>query len=133
MRSDEMRDWFDEHGQVSGRRRAWALKIPAPTRPPKEDLDPRRSPKKYEAEVFMRDHYRCRYCGGPIVVKEALRAFERAVGTAVFRCVGLCFVLAREKASHLSCYFSYATDLGFKLDVAGIIAVEVSLQQERRR
>jgi len=43
MRSDEMRYWFDEHGQVSGRRRAWALRIPAPMRPPKESLDPRRS------------------------------------------------------------------------------------------
>jgi len=38
--------------------------------------------------VFERDHYHCRYCGVPIVAKEPLRAFERAVGISVFRVLG---------------------------------------------
>ncbi len=87
MRSDEMRYWFDEHGQVSGRRRAWGLRVAVPSRAGVE-LDPRRSPRFYEREVFERDHYQCRYCGMPIVAKEALRAFERAVGISVFRVLG---------------------------------------------
>lgn len=87
MRSDEMREWFDEHGQVSGRRRAWGLARPAPARYEGE-LDLRRSPKKFERQVFERDHYQCRYCGVPVVAKEALRAFERAVGPKEFRGVG---------------------------------------------
>ena len=87
IRSDEMREWFDEHGQVSGRRRVWRLNV-SDSATDSIALDPVRSPQKVERGVFERDSYRCRYCGVRIVAKEVLRAFERVVGTSEFRCVG---------------------------------------------
>src|ERR1700694_3386393 len=47
IRSDEMRAWFDEHGQVSGRRRAARLEVSVPT-VDSITLDPVRSPRKVE-------------------------------------------------------------------------------------
>lgn len=87
IRSDEMRAWFDEHGQVSGRRRTGGLGLlPAPSMP--IELDPVRSPAKIEKQVFERDSYRCRYCGTYVIAKEALIAFEKAVGASEFRTKG---------------------------------------------
>ena len=82
IRSDEMRDWFDEHGQMSGRHRARGLGV---ARPPLScELDPVRLPLKCERVVFERDGYTCRYCGLPVVAKEVLIAFEHVVGVAAF-------------------------------------------------
>jgi 5-methylcytosine-specific restriction endonuclease McrA len=50
--------------------------------------DPVRSPARYEANVFERDHYTCRYCGLQLVSKDVLVALERVVGPAVFCCHG---------------------------------------------
>jgi len=83
MRSDEMRAWFDEHGQVSGRRRCERLGPRAPATLPVE-LDPVRSPLKIERKVFERDCYSCRYCGLKLVDKAVLVAFEMAVGKSAF-------------------------------------------------
>ena len=87
MRSDEMRLWFDEHGQSSGKHRAQKLGISAPTVSSNE-FDSIRSPARYEKLVFERDCYKCRYCGLRLIAKEVLVAFERAVGTSVFRTQG---------------------------------------------
>lgn len=87
IRSDEMRLWFDEHGQMSGLHRKRHFKISPPTFAP-EDFDTLRQPTKYEREVFERDCYTCRYCDLRILSKHVLVAFERAVGTEVFRTVG---------------------------------------------
>src|ERR1700730_6002155 len=86
LRSDEMRFWFDEHGQMSGRHRARALGF-TPSQLDCE-VDPLRLPLKYEKAVFERDGYKCRYCGLPVIAKQVLRGFEKVVGTDEFRTVG---------------------------------------------
>lgn len=87
LRSDEMRAWFDEHGQVSGRRRRSVLRQPTPSTGP-SSLDPLRSPRRFEVAVYQRDFHQCRYCGLKIIPKEVLYAFEKIVGTLEFRTRG---------------------------------------------
>ena len=83
IRSDEMRQWFDEHGQMSGinRNKKLAIRVsPAPL----AELDPIRAPKPIEKKVFERDSYTCRYCGLRLISKEVLSAMESLVGSASF-------------------------------------------------
>jgi 5-methylcytosine-specific restriction endonuclease McrA len=87
MKSEEMRVWFEEHGQFSGQIRAEILSLPSP-KPRTEQLVPLRSPAKFEKQVFERDSYTCRYCGLKLLDKEALVAFEKAVGAQHFRTQG---------------------------------------------
>lgn len=87
LRSDEMRYWFDEHGQNSGYYRLRKFNITHPAVDP-GTFDPVRSPAKYERAVFERGCYTCRYCGLPLVAKHVLVAFEKAVGTEHFRTQG---------------------------------------------
>lgn len=87
IRSDEMREWFDVHGQWSGKHRARKIGIPAVIVAP-ELFDKVRSPEKYAKAVFERDCYTCRYCGLRQVAKEVLYAFEKAVGTSAFCTMG---------------------------------------------
>lgn len=87
IKSDEMRYWFDEHGQMSGLHRKRKLGI-APPVVGVEELDPLRSPARFEKQVFERDCYTCRYCGLRTLAKEVLTAFERAVGLTEFRTQG---------------------------------------------
>lgn len=84
IRSDEMREWFDEHGQMSGWHRVKKLGIASP-RIVSDLFDVVRSPARHEKLVFQRDSYTCRYCGLRQVAKEILLAFERAVGSDEFR------------------------------------------------
>lgn len=87
MRSDEMRHWFVEHGQMSGIHRAKKFEISiTPVEP--EKLDVVRVAKPYESVVFKRDFYTCRYCGLRQIAKEVLVAFERAVGASEFKTQG---------------------------------------------
>lgn len=87
IRSDDIRDWFDEHGQMSGIHRARVLAISRRVAEPEElDSDPR--PTKFERAVFQRDFYTCRYCGLRLVAKEVLVAFERALGPSEFTTKG---------------------------------------------
>ena len=87
IRSDEMRAWFDEDGQMSGLHRVRRLGVHALTISP-DKFDPVRSPARYERLVFERDFYTCRYCGLRLIAKEALTAFEKAVGVSEFRTQG---------------------------------------------
>lgn len=76
-KSDDMREWFDEHGQASGghRYRRWPVYAPKG-----EELDPIKSLTARIANgVFNRDSYTCRYCGLRVIAKEVLEAFKRAV------------------------------------------------------
>jgi hypothetical protein len=87
IRSDEMRYWFDEHGQVSGGHRVRNLGIALP--PVGCELDPVRNlTPAGQKTVFQRDGYKCRYCGIRVVPMEVLVAFEKAVGKGHFRTVG---------------------------------------------
>jgi HNH endonuclease len=86
IRSAELRTWFCEHGQWSGVHRARLLQRNAVAFA--GELDILRAPLKYEREVFERDNYCCRYCSLPTVAKRVLLAFEKIVGSDVFRNVG---------------------------------------------
>src|SRR5690606_32421918 len=58
------------------RRRKTGIDAPSISR---EERHRERSPAKYEAAVFARDGYRCRYCGLQLVDKRVLRALELCV------------------------------------------------------
>lgn len=92
IRSSDMREWFIEHGQMSGIHRGRQLKIDAPS-VSQDQRDPVDRPTRYEKKVFQRDSYTCRYCGLRILSKEVLVAFERAVGTTEFCAQGKDFQL----------------------------------------
>jgi 5-methylcytosine-specific restriction endonuclease McrA len=83
MRSAAMRDWVIVHGMASGARRKRKFGLTAESLP-KHDRHAERSPSKYEAAVFSRDAYRCRYCGLKLVDKRVLQAFERSVSSPKF-------------------------------------------------
>src|SRR3989338_10720774 len=76
--NDELRDWYCEHGQMSGRFRNEELKIE--TEKKNISLDPLRNPNKYQKEVFQRDHYTCQYCGIRVIPKEILITYSEFVG-----------------------------------------------------
>ena len=80
-----MQNWFIEHGQMSGFHRVRVLSVPKP-QPINENLrDTLRSPKKYETQVFLRDGYRCRYCGIKLVSNKLLTLFEKSLNSPIFR------------------------------------------------
>jgi len=84
VRSEEMQDWFIEHGQMSGRFRNLGLGVPEPA-PLDESLrDPLRAPKRYEQAVFKRDGFRCRYCGIKMVSNIVLNTFIKALNSPLF-------------------------------------------------
>jgi hypothetical protein len=83
IRSDDMREWFDVHGQNTGWHRANAFRIPV-AKLPVGQLDPRRRPAIFEQAVFQRDGYRCRYCGLRVIAKRVLVAVDKAVGVTQF-------------------------------------------------
>lgn len=87
IRSDEIREWTCEHGEMSGTNRDKKLAIPV-SPVSLSELDPIRSPKSVEKKVFERDSYTCRYCGLRLVSKEVLSAMESVIGSDDFRTTG---------------------------------------------
>jgi hypothetical protein len=87
VRSDDLRECFVEHGQVSGRARVRLLGTRRSIENA-EERDPLRSSNSLAPEVFRRDGYRCRYCGIGVVPSQALSWFARAVGSQFFRPTG---------------------------------------------
>ena len=87
VRSNDLRHWFVEHGQMSGVYRTRILKI-APNKNDNTALDPIRSPDRYSNEVFKRDSYTCQYCGIGVIPKEILLAYSKVVGITNFRPTG---------------------------------------------
>ena len=85
IRSAEMRDWYIEHGQMSGMHRRNLLNKPRPSTVPAESRDPLRSPRQYEQSVFQRDGFRCRYCGIRLVSNRLLNRFIRKLDSPNFR------------------------------------------------
>ena len=85
IRSDEMRDWYIEHGQMSGKHRAHLLGLPKPIDVEVNRRDGVRSPKSLEDQVFRRDGFRCRYCGIRLVSGKVLKALIKALDTSEFR------------------------------------------------
>lgn len=84
IRNAEIQRWYIEHGQTSGMYRVNHLGLSTPATVEAALRDPRRSPKRYEREVFTRDGYRCRYCGIRLVANETLKAFAGRVGPDLF-------------------------------------------------
>ncbi len=85
IKSDEITNWFIEHGQMSGRHRKLILKGLAPPAISKELRDPIRSPKKIQDEVFKRDGYRCRYCDNKIISQDFIRLFIKKLNSPIFQ------------------------------------------------
>ena len=79
IRGEEMRDWFIELGQRSGKYRVRRLDLPKPEKVDDHFRDPTRSPSRFEEAVFMRDGYRCRYCGIRLICKKFMQAFIKAL------------------------------------------------------
>lgn len=86
IHSDGLRDWYCEHGQMSGVFRNNALKITTINK--NVSLDPVRSPEKYREQVFQRDDYTCQYCGTKVIPKEVFTAYSKFAGRDGFRATG---------------------------------------------
>jgi 5-methylcytosine-specific restriction endonuclease McrA len=87
IRSDDLRNWYVEHGQNSGLFRYRGLGK-RPAEHPSAPCDQTRLSKAIEAAVLRRDGHRCRYCGRRIVTEQLFDAFERAVAQKHFRARG---------------------------------------------
>ena len=85
IRDSEMTDWYIEHGQMSGMHRKNILKIKREEPIPEELRDPLRSPTKYQNQVFIRDGYRCRYCGSRLISQMLLKAFIKQLNLAIIK------------------------------------------------
>jgi 5-methylcytosine-specific restriction endonuclease McrA len=84
VRSDDLREWFVEHGQQSGvfRNRHYKRGAQGPCG---MALDPTRNPdENLKQQVWERDGFRCRYCGIQVVPIAVLKAMEKTVGREVF-------------------------------------------------
>lgn len=84
-KSEAVGSFFIEHGQQSAYFRVSNRKeIDAENRPlNKSNKTPRLLPK-VEKQVFIRDSYRCRYCGLRIISKEIFAQYSRIVGANLF-------------------------------------------------
>lgn len=85
IRSEEITNWYIEHGQMSGRHRNLILKVPPP---PTIDISLRdriRSPQKIQDAVFERDGYKCRYCGNKLLSQLFIRLFIKKLGSQLFQ------------------------------------------------
>ena len=85
LRAREFCEWYIEHGQNSGRFRAYALSYPKPQPAPESERDVLRSPTRYQEEVFKRDGYRCRYCGIKLIAQQALKVIIKKLGHQSFQ------------------------------------------------
>lgn len=85
IRSEEITNWYIEHGQMSGRHRKLTLKITPPSIISKEFRVSVRSPKQFQNAVFERDGYRCRYCGNKLISQDFTRLFIKELGSPIFK------------------------------------------------
>jgi 5-methylcytosine-specific restriction endonuclease McrA len=83
-RSNELREWYVEHGQMSGdHHRVNGLNLPKPKKfRGKLDKTPSRA---LETQVFLRDGYRCRYCQTRVLDFKVFQKMEKLVGEENFR------------------------------------------------
>jgi hypothetical protein len=87
--SDEMREWFEEHGSYSGHKhRVNLLDKPLPER--YQGIIEKR---KYfsiseQRKIFQRDAYLCRYCGTRVIDEKILKTMETLLGRDHFKASG---------------------------------------------
>jgi len=87
-RGEDLRDWYIEHGQMSG----WHYRVKALNKPkPKKYtgvLEKNKSFTKFETQVYRRDGYRCRYCAIRVIDTKALLKMEKMVSKKHFKVKG---------------------------------------------
>ena len=87
-RGEDLRNWYIEHGQMSG----WHYRVKAlkKLKPKKYTgvLEKNKSFAKYESQVYQRDGYRCGYCGLKVIDTKALMKMEKMVGKKQFKVKG---------------------------------------------
>ena len=83
----KIRDWYVEHGQMSG---FFRLKALGSKSAPKYfgELDPNTSITNFETQVYERDGFKCAYCGNDVVHTRILKRMETLVGPESFRTSG---------------------------------------------
>ena len=87
-RSEDLRQWFVEHGQMSGwHHRVKGLAHEKP-RKYKGTLETNKRIAPFENEVYTRDGYRCRYCQIRVVDFKVLKHMEKLVGSKNFKAAG---------------------------------------------
>lgn len=79
IRSDDLREWFVEHGQVSGKFRARHFGRDEKKTEPLSRDNKRTVSKAIKRTVFARDGYQCRYCGIRLISQQVLEAFGNTV------------------------------------------------------
>jgi 5-methylcytosine-specific restriction endonuclease McrA len=86
--SDRLRYWYEEHGQMSGwHHRVKILALPKPNKFNGE-VDPNKRISPFEADVYKRDGFKCRYCGIRVISPKALKKAEKLFGKEIFVAVG---------------------------------------------
>lgn len=87
-RGEDLRNWYIEHGQMSG----WHYRVKALNKPKLKkyagDLETNNRFAKYESQIYQRDGYRCRYCGIRVIDTKALLKMEKMVGKEIFQVKG---------------------------------------------
>ena len=87
-RSEDLRQWFVEHGQMSG----WHHRVKGldHEKPQKYQgkLETNKAIAPFEDEVYARDGYRCRYCQIRVLDFKVLEHMERMVGSKNFKAAG---------------------------------------------
>jgi 5-methylcytosine-specific restriction endonuclease McrA len=87
-KSDELRNWYVEHGQMSG----WHHRVKGlhKVKPKKYvgEMDPNKRIAPFENAVYRRDGYRCRYCHVRVVDTRVLKLMEKFVGPEHFKSTG---------------------------------------------
>jgi len=81
VRSDEARNWFVEHAQMSGIHRARLLGLARSDRP--KQARRKGTPAAVKRRVWERDRYHCRYCGLPMIDERVRVALQELVGTDI--------------------------------------------------
>ena len=87
-RSEDLRQWFVEHGQMSGwhhRVKGLAYEKPKKYR---GKLETNKRIASFEDEVYARDGYRCRYCQIRVVDFKVLKRMEKLLGSENFKAAG---------------------------------------------
>ena len=83
-RSDDLRNWFVEHGQMSGwHHRVKILNLPKPSKF-EGQVETNKSIKPFESEVYERDGYVCQYCRSGVIDYKVLKKAEKKFGREYF-------------------------------------------------
>ena len=87
-KSDELRNWYVEHGQMSGwHHRVKGLNRAKPTKY-LGGIDSNKRIAPFERAVYRRDGYRCWYCHIKVVDARVLKLMEKLVGVQNFKSTG---------------------------------------------